>query len=165
MAVADLTRHWSARLRDLAVEFGVPGAVLGIDADEQETVVAHGVLSTATQVETTPQSIFQIGSITKVWTATMIMQLVEAGRITLDTTVSEVMPDVRLGIDGAGDEGPYEFALHPVNDQGGPGDAQDRDHQPRWLRQPTARPWTGWFRGSGASRHSHLNQRPPAPAG
>src|SRR5687768_6150102 len=104
MAATDLAGHWSARLHDLAVETGVPGAVLGVYADEQETVVAHGVLSAATQVETTAESIFQIGSITKVWTATMIMQLIETGRITLDTTVAEVLPDIRLGVEDASDQ-------------------------------------------------------------
>jgi CubicO group peptidase (beta-lactamase class C family) len=65
MANADMTGHWTARLRDLATREHVPGAVLGIWADGRETVAAHGVLSTATGVETTPDSLFQIGSITR----------------------------------------------------------------------------------------------------
>jgi CubicO group peptidase (beta-lactamase class C family) len=41
--------------------------------------------------------VFQVGSITKIWTATMIMQLVDEGLLSLDTTVSEVLPGARLG--------------------------------------------------------------------
>jgi len=35
------------------------------------------VLNAATQVRVTTDSVFQVGSITKIWTATMIMQLVD----------------------------------------------------------------------------------------
>jgi len=55
------------------------------------------VLSTATGVDVTPGSLFQVGSITKVWTASMIMQLAEAGRLSLDSTVAELLPGARLG--------------------------------------------------------------------
>ena len=44
----------------------------------------------------TEDSIFQIGSISKVWTATVIMRLIEEGKLTLDTPVVEVLPDLRL---------------------------------------------------------------------
>jgi CubicO group peptidase (beta-lactamase class C family) len=88
---------WGDRLADMATRAGVPGAVLGIWADERESVFAHGVLSAATRVPATTNSLFQVGSITKAWTGTMIMQLVDEGRLSLDTTVSQVLPGVRLG--------------------------------------------------------------------
>jgi CubicO group peptidase (beta-lactamase class C family) len=97
MADADMPAHWTARLHDLATHEGVPGATLGIWADGRETLAAHGVLNAATGVATTADSLFQIGSITKVWTATMIMQLADEGRLSLDATVSEVLPGVALG--------------------------------------------------------------------
>jgi CubicO group peptidase (beta-lactamase class C family) len=98
MALVDpAAAHWTDRLHELASETKVPGATLGIWHDGEETLVAHGLLSTATGVETTPSSLFQIGSITKVWTTTMVMQLIEEGRLSLDSTVAEVLPGVRLG--------------------------------------------------------------------
>jgi CubicO group peptidase (beta-lactamase class C family) len=98
MPQSGATAHWSYRLSELAAISHVPGAALGIWADGQETVLAaHGVLSTATGVEVTPDSLFQIGSITKVWTGSMIMQLVEEGRLSADATVADVLPGVRLG--------------------------------------------------------------------
>ena len=97
MGNEDLTGHWASRLHDIAGQEHVPGAVLGIWADGAETLAAHGVLSTATQVSTTPDSLFQIGSVTKVWTATMIMQLAEEGRLALDTPVARLLPGVALG--------------------------------------------------------------------
>ena len=68
---------WTARLNELATEANVPGAALGIWSDGQEILAAHGVLNAATQVRVTTDSVFQVGSITKIWTATMIMQLVD----------------------------------------------------------------------------------------
>ena len=52
---------------------------------------ASGVLSHATGVEATTDSVFQIGSITKTWTATMLMQLADEGLLDLDATVSTAL--------------------------------------------------------------------------
>jgi CubicO group peptidase (beta-lactamase class C family) len=94
--------YWTARLHELATEARVPGAALGIWADDREILVAAGELNSATRVPVTADSLFQVGSITKIWTATMIMQLADEGQLSLDTTVAEVLPDARLG---AGDVG------------------------------------------------------------
>jgi CubicO group peptidase (beta-lactamase class C family) len=89
--------NWTARLSELAAQARVSGATLGIWCDGQEVLASCGVLNSATQVPVTPDSLFQIGSITKIWTATMIMQLIEEGLLSLDTTVANVLPGTRLG--------------------------------------------------------------------
>jgi CubicO group peptidase (beta-lactamase class C family) len=94
--------HWTARLSEVAAQARVCGATLGIWSDGQEVLAASGVLNSATQVPVTPDSLFQIGSITKIWTATMIMQLIEEGQLSLDTTVADVLPGTRLGPSDAG---------------------------------------------------------------
>jgi CubicO group peptidase (beta-lactamase class C family) len=96
--------NWTNRLTELARHAGVPGTVLGIWADGREVLAACGVLNRATAVPVTADSLFQIGSITKIWTATMIMQLVDEGRLSLDTTVSQVLPGARLGSEDVGDQ-------------------------------------------------------------
>ena len=93
--------HWEQRLARLAVKHGVPGAQLGIlrfdpDGDDELVVATHGVLNQETAAPVTPDSIFQIGSITKVWTATVVMQLVDEGLAELDAPVVEVLPELRL---------------------------------------------------------------------
>jgi CubicO group peptidase (beta-lactamase class C family) len=93
---------WTARLRDLATKARVPGAVLGIWSDGQEILAAHGVLSCTTRVPVTGDSLFQVGSITKIWTTTMIMQLIDEGLLSLDMTVADALPGVRLGVADAG---------------------------------------------------------------
>ncbi|MBM0230825.1 beta-lactamase family protein [Micromonospora sp. STR1_7] len=92
--------HWTRRLAALAEEHRVPGATLGIlrvtpDSDEVAEA-AHGLLSLRTGVETTTDSLFQIGSISKVWTATLVMQLVDEGRLNLDAPLLDVLPELRL---------------------------------------------------------------------
>jgi CubicO group peptidase (beta-lactamase class C family) len=96
--------NWTDRLRDLAIKARVPGAALGIWSDGQEAVAACGVLNRATQVAVTRDSLFQIGSISKIWTSTMIMQLVDEGLLSLDATVADVLPGVRLGAADVADQ-------------------------------------------------------------
>jgi CubicO group peptidase (beta-lactamase class C family) len=96
-----VTDNWAARLHELAAQEDIPGAALAVWAGGVESVAAHGVLNAATGVSATPDSLFQIGSITKLWTATMIMQLAQEGRLSLDTTVAQLLPGLRLGADGA----------------------------------------------------------------
>src|ERR1700689_5333332 len=98
MTKSAATAHWTARLTELAAAGQVPGAVLGIWADGQQTLACAGVLSTVTGVPVTSDSVFQLGSITKPWTATMIMQLAEEGKLSLDSTVAQLLPGLKVGV-------------------------------------------------------------------
>jgi CubicO group peptidase (beta-lactamase class C family) len=80
------------RLADLIAEHDVPGAALGVLHDGRIVDVAAGVLNKATGVRATPDSLFQIGSISKIWTTTLLMQLVDEGKLDLDVPVAEVLP-------------------------------------------------------------------------
>jgi dipeptidyl aminopeptidase/acylaminoacyl peptidase/CubicO group peptidase (beta-lactamase class C family) len=93
--------HWQRRLAELAERHRVPGAALGIlrvrpGRQDDRVETAFGVLNKETGVETTPDSVFQIGSMTKVWTATVVMQLVDEGLVDLDAPVLEALPELRL---------------------------------------------------------------------
>lgn len=94
--------HWERRLGVLAARHRVPGAQLGIlrvgtsGAADDLVTAAYGVLNNRTRAVATPDSLFQIGSITKVWTATVAMQLVDEGLLDLDTPVVEVLGELRL---------------------------------------------------------------------
>ncbi|MGW3657917.1 serine hydrolase domain-containing protein [Streptomyces sp. NPDC005151] len=83
------------RLPQLLAEHGVPGAAVAVGAGTEVVEAAAGVLSTATGVEATVDSVFQIGSITKVLTATLVMQLVGEGRVALDAPVRTYLPGFR----------------------------------------------------------------------
>jgi dipeptidyl aminopeptidase/acylaminoacyl peptidase/CubicO group peptidase (beta-lactamase class C family) len=94
--------HWERRLAVLAERHKVPGASLGIlrlggDGRPDEVVeAAYGYANYPARIETTTDTLFQIGSITKVWTATLAMQLVDEGKLDLDAPVADVLPELRL---------------------------------------------------------------------
>lgn len=93
---------WQVRLDGLAREYEVPGASLAIWHKGRLVTCATGVINLNTAVATTPGAIFQIGSITKLLTATLVMQLIEEGRLRLDDPVRRHVPDFSLqSIDAA----------------------------------------------------------------
>ncbi|QKW40678.1 beta-lactamase family protein [Actinomadura sp. NAK00032] len=83
------------RLPELAEEHGVPGVAVAVDAGGRLVEAAAGVLSRATGVEATVDSVFQIGSITKTLTATLVMGLVAEGLVELDAPVDRYLPGFR----------------------------------------------------------------------
>lgn len=94
--------RWEGILAEVARRHHVPGIVAGvlhIDAStdaQQRFVAATGIANLRTGDASDRSTLCQIGSITKLLTSTMIMQLVDEGRLTLETPISEVLPDLRL---------------------------------------------------------------------
>ncbi|MFD9961551.1 serine hydrolase [Amycolatopsis sp. NPDC058986] len=88
--------YWQRRLDLLAEEHGIVGASLAIHFGEETAEAAYGVVNKRTEVPATPDSIFQIGSISKVYTATVAMRLVDEGKLSLDAPVVDVLPDLVL---------------------------------------------------------------------
>jgi len=84
------------RLEELRERHGVPAASVAVLHEDDVDAAASGVLNLATGVEATDDSLFQIGSITKVWTATLVMQLVDEGRIELEAPVRRYLPGFRV---------------------------------------------------------------------
>lgn len=94
--------RWTARLQAAVAAHAVPGAQLGIAlAGHDPVVVTAGVLDVRSGEPVRPDSVFQIGSITKPWTAALALQQVEAGRVTLDQPVRDVLPDLATGDESA----------------------------------------------------------------
>jgi CubicO group peptidase (beta-lactamase class C family) len=77
-------------------ELEIPGAVLGILHQGQEQVVGLGVTHIENPMPVTADTLFQIGSITKTFTATAVMKLVEMDRIDLREPLLSYIPDLRL---------------------------------------------------------------------
>jgi CubicO group peptidase (beta-lactamase class C family) len=74
----------------------VPGAAIAIrDGDDIVEVVA-GTADVRTNQPVTPATRFRIASITKLFTTTLVMQLVDDGAVDLDAPVRAHLPDLRL---------------------------------------------------------------------
>ena len=87
---------WQDRLDHLARRYDVPGASLAVLHDGEVTALATGVLNLGTGVEATTDSLFQTGSITKVYTATVVLRLLAEHGHTVDTPVVEILPGFRV---------------------------------------------------------------------
>jgi CubicO group peptidase (beta-lactamase class C family) len=95
-------KAWLAdELPTLIEKYNVPAAAVAVLADGEVVEEATGVLNKATGVEATTDSIFQIGSITKLWTSTLVMQLVDEGKVDLDVPIRTYLPEFRIGDEDA----------------------------------------------------------------
>jgi len=92
----DISGWITEQLPALLAEHKVPGAAIGVYVNGEVFDFASGVLSHATGVEATADSVFQVGSITKTWTATLVLQLADEGLLDLDATVVTYLPDFDL---------------------------------------------------------------------
>jgi D-alanyl-D-alanine carboxypeptidase len=84
----------SARLGD----FRIPGAVVGVSIPGRGSwVSAQGIadLGTATPIATDDH--FRIASVTKTFAATVVLQLVDAGKLALDDTLDQYVPGIPNG--------------------------------------------------------------------
>ncbi|WP_341974090.1 serine hydrolase domain-containing protein [Microbacterium sp. LWO13-1.2] len=88
-------------LAELIAAEHVPAASVGILADGEVFTTATGILNLNTGVEADVDSVFQVGSITKTWTTTLIMQLVDEGLLDLDAPVRDTVPAFALVDDTA----------------------------------------------------------------
>lgn len=94
-SVDDLQSQLSHDLSRLATEHDVPGVSVAISVGDEVVEATFGVVNTRTKVPVTPDSLFMIQSITKVLTATLIMQLVDESLLALDEPIKTVLPDFR----------------------------------------------------------------------
>jgi CubicO group peptidase (beta-lactamase class C family) len=84
------------RLTDYAMQFGVVGASVAVLHGGAIAEAATGSLNLATGVAATSDSLFQIGSISKTYTTTLVLQLVERGLLGIDDTIRMHLPHFRL---------------------------------------------------------------------
>jgi CubicO group peptidase (beta-lactamase class C family) len=95
-------RAWfDEQLPALLREYHVPGAAWAVSHGGEVVDGAAGLLSTATGVEATADSVFQIGSVTKLWTSTLVMQLVDEGTVELEQPVRKYLPEFRIADEDA----------------------------------------------------------------
>src|SRR5687768_10680413 len=83
-------------LTELIQRHNVPGAQVAVLVNGESEEHAAGVLNLRTRIETTTDSVFQIGSITKIWTATLVQKLANAGVLDLDCPIRTYLPEFNL---------------------------------------------------------------------
>jgi CubicO group peptidase (beta-lactamase class C family) len=74
----------------------VPGVAIGIWHDGQELAEGFGVTSVEHPLPVTADTLFQTGSISKTFTGTMMMKLVEDGKVNLDAPVKKYVKTFKV---------------------------------------------------------------------
>lgn len=90
----DVAAAIQAEMDELTASGLPPGMVVWIDAPAYQFAGASGFANLADDTPITPEGAFRIGSITKMFTATVIIQLAEDGVLTLDDPLAQWLPDV-----------------------------------------------------------------------
>jgi CubicO group peptidase (beta-lactamase class C family) len=81
----------------------VPGVAVGVRVRGQEVVAGYGVTSVENALPVHEETLFQIGSVSKTFTATLVMVLVERGALALGDPVGHHVPGFRLAASGLAD--------------------------------------------------------------
>jgi CubicO group peptidase (beta-lactamase class C family) len=86
-----------ALLHRLTTDDGTPGALLHLRHRRGSTVLTSGVADVTSQAPVPPDSRFRIGSMTKPFVATVVLQLVGEHRVSLDAPVERYLPGIVRG--------------------------------------------------------------------
>ena len=96
-----------AAIDDVLEETGTPGAALVVfNEDGPEYVGALGKADVENDIDADADTLFRIGSTSKMFVALSVLQLVEEGRLSLDDKLADLAPEIRF-------ENRWE-ATHPV---------------------------------------------------
>src|SRR5688572_21504606 len=74
----------------------IPGVAVGVWHKGREYTAGFGVTSIENPLPVTPDTLFQVGSISKTFTGTLLMQLAEHGKIDLDAPVRKYLKEFKL---------------------------------------------------------------------
>jgi CubicO group peptidase (beta-lactamase class C family) len=92
---------------------GVPGCSVGILHQGEMKAAGFGVSNVENNHPVSAETLFQIGSISKTFTATVAMKLVEEGRLDLHLPVRSYLPDFRVADESVSSEvTPYHLLTH-----------------------------------------------------
>lgn len=95
LSITQVRSDLQADLARLVLKHDIPGVSVAVAVGDETAEFAAGVLNRRTGAAVRPDSVFQIQSITKVWTATLVMQLVDEGLVDLDDPVRTHLPQFR----------------------------------------------------------------------
>ncbi|MFE6257425.1 serine hydrolase domain-containing protein [Agromyces sp. NPDC057865] len=111
-----------------------PGAIVGVRTPEGTWIEAFGDADPTTGTSATAEDFTRVGSITKTFTSSLILQLVEDGELSLDDTIDQYVDGVQNG-----DEVTIRMLLNMTS--GIPSYTADDAMTTRLFADPT-QPWT-----------------------
>ncbi|MFN8387566.1 MAG: serine hydrolase domain-containing protein, partial [Anaerolineales bacterium] len=86
----------STRIQKEMKRLHVPGVAIGIYHKGKEWTEGFGVTSVENPLPVNSDTLMQVGSISKTFTATLLMMLTEQGKVNLDAPVRKYLKDFKL---------------------------------------------------------------------
>lgn len=74
----------------------IPGVAVGVLYDGVQNIAGFGVTNIENPLPVTRDTLYQIGSITKTFLGTVVMRLVEMGKVDLHTPLKNYLPELKL---------------------------------------------------------------------
>ncbi|HEY1765340.1 MAG TPA: class C beta-lactamase [Opitutaceae bacterium] len=74
---------------------GIPGMAVGVTLDGRPQVFAFGTADRAARQPVSPETLFEVGSVTKTFTATLAAYAQEAGALSLSDPVERFLPELK----------------------------------------------------------------------
>src|SRR5262249_27009928 len=94
--VSDQLARVSQVVEEKMAELGVPGVALGVLHDGKTETAGFGVNNVENPMPVDADTLFRVASISKTFTGTTVMRLVEQGKIDPDAPVRRYIPELRL---------------------------------------------------------------------
>ncbi len=93
---AEFSQILKINVEDAMRRFHIPGVAVGLMYGDQVWMQGFGVTSVENPLPVDENTLFQVGSVSKTFTALAVMRLVEQGRVDLDAPVRAYLPGLRL---------------------------------------------------------------------
>lgn len=90
---------------------GIPGAAVGVWHQGETVSAGFGVTNAEHPLPVNVETLFQIGSITKTFTGTMLMMLAEQGKLSIDAPIRDVLPEFRVADETASSQATVRHLL------------------------------------------------------
>jgi beta-lactamase class C len=123
-----------AAIKPVMQQYGIPGIAVGVTIDGTRHFVEYGSASPSAEMPVTRDTLFELGSISKTFTATLTMMAVLDGKLSLQDTVGQHMPELKDAPIGAVrllDLGTHTAGGFPLQL---PDDVQTDDQLMAWYR-------------------------------
>lgn len=91
---ADVRKAVDAAMKPLIKEYELPGLAVAVTLDGKRYFASYGVTSKKSQEKVTPDTLFELGSISKTFTATLASLAQTEGKLSLDDRVGKYLPDL-----------------------------------------------------------------------
>nr|WP_249688925.1 class C beta-lactamase [Microvirga sp. 3-52] len=82
-------------MKPVIEQYGIPGLAIAVTIDGQRHFIEYGLASKEPRVPVTRDTLFELGSISKTFTATLATYAVVEGRLSLNDSVTRHMPELK----------------------------------------------------------------------